>query len=241
MIKKVLFIASILICSLAHSPADAFDDYKNESAKPAITSARNIAMIFHKLSGEMPDFYKIAKDSTEYKNAEPMQKASVLNSQVDELKSIYNLISLQEPIVVEVPVKLSKYSYSNKGFFVENFKERTFFSKKHGTTNYAMIPGGLMDKQWLSVENEKLALQIEEVNKKYRQSPLTMMLYLAPTYSDSSKQTKIGKKDYWLIATDVKDVSLYLPKASFPIWESINLKTDDSNNKRLQELRNLRQ
>jgi len=241
-LKLTIITILISLLSINISISEEFSAYKNNNIekRPQQTPADNIAMTFYKIAGIIPNFRKITESTSEYKNAAAEDKFYIRDRGITKLKNIYNLITAQEPIVIEVKVKLSDYSYSNKGFFIQDFDEGTFFPIENHGINYAVVPIGIMDKQWLKSPNLEISQIIQDFNKASKEKNLSVILYLTPKYADSSKTINIGNKDYWIMGVSIDRLMLFLPNYSTPIWSSESPKTGQVN-ERLQQLLNLRE
>jgi hypothetical protein len=243
--KKIIFlgIAALFFCLSAPQAVRAQDaqnslDYSAQEKKPALTNPRYVAMIFSKLSGKTPDFDGWIHSTQEYQDAAKTNKDEVRSKLMKEMKGAYSLLTLEEPITVETPVKLSAYSASNGGFFVESFKPETFFPLSYGKQSYAVIPQEIMEKQWLKVTDPAAAKAIEDAARNPAGKPLTMLLFLVPKYADGTKPAPIDGDNYWLLSAEVRKMMLYGPDSPDPLWQSENTEAD---NAKRQELLNLRQ
>jgi len=172
--------------------------------KPQPSSPQRIAMIFAKLARKPPDFQAWARNTEAYKNAPDLDKPAVEAQQAEELKNIFSLMTLQEPLVVEMQAKLSKYSASNKGFFVESFKEETFFPARYAGESYAIIPEGIMDKQWLKEPDAGKGKEIEDIAARSGSGTLPLVLTLAPKLADGSTTAILDDVEYWLLAATIE-------------------------------------
>ena len=242
MSNPLKFIFLVVLFSLlitGTSFAQGFSSYIAEKGRPKTTEPYYISMMFFKLSGTIPDFKNLAENTKRYQESSRLDRLNVLDQEVQELKNIYSLITMQEPIIIELPVRLSEYSKNNKGFFIESFTENMFFPIESNGQNYALVPNGLMDKQWLKVTNKETADTIEAANNVENGKPLIMTLYLTPVYADSSVPANIEGKNYWLMSVNIKDMELYLPDASSSIWKFSGLESN-KDSQTLQKLLNLR-
>jgi hypothetical protein len=159
---------------------------------------------------------------------------------------------LQETIVVETPVKISEYSFANKGFFIDNFKDDTFFPVTYHGQSYAIIPQGIMDKQWIAADGFD-AKTIDEAAKASEGRLLNIVLLLLPKYADKSATVPIQGKDYWPLSVEIKKMTLYTLSRSTTeinsgaetapaarlLWESGDAAVEV--NQKQMELLNLRQ
>jgi len=217
--------------------AEEATDYNLQARKPEPSTPDYVYMIFSKLSGKMPDFEAMAHNTLDYQDASVADRPTVLDQLVVGLKSTYSLLTLQEPFIIEVPVKLSPYSTVNKGFFIENFKEDTFFPVEYNGLSYAIIPQGIMDKQWLRVQDPAVGKTIEDAALNKEGKPLTMQLMLIPKYADSSAPVVMAEQNYWLIAVEIKRMVLYPPASTDQLWSSDDTRAEDAKHLELLNLR----
>jgi hypothetical protein len=189
-------------------------------AKPVPTDGETITLLFSKLTRRAPDFDSMIRQTEAYKAASSFEQPSIIEKETEKLKEAYRLLSPAEPIVVETQVKLSSYNASNRGFFVENFKTETFFPVSHNGTFYAIVPRGIVDKQWLKIEDPEIAKAIQGAANASRTGMLTMVLRLLPRYADASSPVTIDGTDYWPIAADIKEMALYAPEDGALLWQS---------------------
>lgn len=203
--------------------------------KPQPTTPGYIAVLFHKLSGRTPDFESWARNTEEYQAAASFSKPSVQERKVQDFRNIYNLLSFQEPLIVDMPVTLSDYSARNKGFLVESFREDTFFSSRYNDQSYAVIPVGIMDRQWLKVPDPDAAAAIAAAARNGKDRPLVMVLTLSPKYADSATPAVLYGESHWLMSAEIKRMTLYAHDSGTPLWQSGE--DDDAKRRELLKLR----
>lgn len=250
--KKPVFsgLCAVVFClgALGAAPARAQEatlqedvlppvNYVLEKRKPEPTAPSYIYMIFSKLAGSDPDYEAIARNTQVYQDAIVSERPAVLDNLVLDLKSTYSLLTLQEAFIMEVPVALSPYSAVNKGFFIQNFREDTFFPVAYNDQSYAIIPQGIMDKQWLMVPDPEQGRAIENAARNSAGKPLTMQLMLIPKYADKSAPVVLAEQNYWLIGAEIKSMSLYAPDSPTPLWQSDNTRVDNVKRQELLDLR----
>lgn len=189
-----------------------------QQPKPVLTSPLTVALTYYKLTARAPDFQSWVKQQDSYKNANAFDQPAIMDNTVQKMKDTYNAILLTEPLIVETQVQLSLYDAHNQGFFVENFKESTFFPASYAGQSYAIVPQDIVDKKWLKVDDPGTAAAIAKAAAANNQM-LTMVLSLTPRYADTSAAV-IGGENYWPIAVDVKNMMLYQPGSDILLWQS---------------------
>jgi hypothetical protein len=248
--KKIIFLlCAWVICSPAF-PAAAQGDFTAgmaaqgftmnaaaQSQKPAVTSPITIALAFSKLTRTKPDLTAWAMQSEAYKNAMPIEQPTVLDKEIQKLKSAFNLLNLSEPLIVETDVQLSPYSVASHGFFVQNFKTSTFFPAIYAGKYYALVPQGIAEKQWLEVND---APTVDAINKAVAASKnglLKMTLYLIPEYGDASTSVNIEGENYWPIVVDVKKMTLYPAEGDTALWHTFDPNAFDKTHQNILNLK----
>ena len=246
MMKRFFFQILMFICgaffltaaaplAVAQTQMALISAPESPAAKPALTPPFTIAMIFDKLTKQEPDFESIARQTQAYINSTTFDQSSVLAEQVEKIKGDYNLLTLSEPIIIESQVKLSPYNAANHGFFVENFKLSTFFPVSYNGKSYAVVPQGIMDKQWLKVEDQTVVASIESAAKSSDRL-LTMILFLTPQDADGSSPAIIDGESYWPISAGVKKLMLYPLNGDTLLWQSSGTAAEDKNHQNILNL-----
>lgn len=228
--KNIVLAGILMLTVWAHGTSAA----ETERQKPGPSSPVHIAMTFYKLARQLPDFDGWARRTQAYTDAPAADKAVVALREAQALKDMYSLLILQEPLVIETPVQLSGYSASNGGFFVENFKEDTFFQARHNDRTYAIVPQGITDRQFLQEGDPAMISAIEAAKK----GGLMMTLLLSPTYADGTAPVALDGENYWPIAAVVDQMILHAADGAIPLWQSQDSAAD---NQKHRELLNLRQ
>lgn len=185
---------------------------------PTPTSAGYVALLYYRMTGQVPDYEAWAMASDDYSKANSFDKDLVRREKAAEAARAYHLVTFDDPIIVEYPVTLSSYSRAKRGFFVENFRPDTFYSFDFIGRNYAVVPLDLMDFQWLSVEDGPTMQKLEDVVRKSGGNAL-MYLYLTPTFADKQTPLKLDNKEYWLLSGRVQKIQIYNQRGKKLLWE----------------------
>lgn len=228
--KNIVLAGILMLMVWAHGASSA----ETERQKPGPSSPLHIAMTFYKLARQLPDFDGWARQTQAYADAPAADKAVAALREAQALKDMYSLLILQEPLVIETPVQLSGYSASNGGFFVESFKEDTFFQVRHNGRAYAIVPQGITDRQFLQEEDPAMIGAIEAAKK----GGLMMTLLLSPTYADGTAPVALDGENYWPLSAVVDQMILHAADGAIPLWQSQDSAAD---NQKHRELLNLRQ
>jgi|GEM_PF-5477410 len=213
------------------------DGSNNGAGNSRATSPLHMFFIAYRIARKTPDFRDLAMNSDEYKNTPDNERVYIIDNKIQEYRNTYDLLTIQDPIKYEAKVILSKYSDKLKGFFIQNFDENLFLPFSFGGKNYALIPQGAVDRQWIKVEDENLANKIKKASAraKLKMSKMTMLLNLEPVYADVTKPTVIDGKEVFLMSVKITGMDLYSSEYERPLWSSSE--TDNSyDTVKLQEL-----
>lgn len=206
-----------------------------DTERAVATTPPYVAMLFHRLTGQPPDFDAWAMASDAYGAANSFDKDLVRREKATDALRAYNLITFDDPIIVDVPVRLSSYSRMRQGFLIENFKPDTFYSFSFLGRDYAVVPLDLMDYQWLSFENmpalESLAKKIET-----DQGQAQMQLWVTPVSADKDNPLQLNEKNYWLLSGRVKKLKIYDKSGKQLIWEGVSREEAAQNRQHVLDL-----
>ena len=241
--KKIIFTILVLTLSTCFLPLQetwaqglSFHKTSNSNSKSKPSSPDYVALLFYKMTAQIPDFDTWARQSSVYKKASVFNRMMILEKEIKKMQEGYNRLSLQEPLVIEMPVRLSGYSHANQGFFIENFRTDTFFPVTYSNQSYAIVPEGIIDKQWLKVATENEARIIEMAAREDLGRLLMLTLFLSPEYADKKTPISLDGRDYWLILTNVKKMFLTSLKSDTLLWQSDSIKIKDEKSQKLLNL-----
>jgi hypothetical protein len=223
-----VFLLSIAAVSFAQT---------NISVAPPATPAKTVAMVYHKLTGKPPNFKKWALMTKDYLDASKFDKMMVRDKKAAEAQSEYSLLSLNEPVVIRTPVYISKYSFANKGFLIESFREDTYFSYEYGGDSYGIVIPDLIEYQWIAAEQD-LAKKIDEAAESSSRRLLPAVIYFEPKFADASAPMQMDGKSYWLLSGRIRNIIIYTADEKTVLWEKQSKVYTD---KKQRELMNLYQ
>ena len=239
--KRIYFVVLVLALSTCFLPsqrtwAQSHLLYEEQNSESKPSSPEYVALLFYKMTAQIPDFDTWARQSPVYKEASIFNRMMVLEKKIKDMQEGYNHLSLHQPLIVEMPVRLSGYSHANGGFFIENFKTDTFFPITYRNQSYAIVPEGIMDKQWIKVGTENEAKIIEMAARKDIGRFLMLTLFLSPEYADKTTPISLNGRDYWLILTNVKKMFLTPLKSDTLLWQSDSVNFRDEKSQKLLDL-----
>lgn len=238
-IKALLFLFcffTLVITGNAYSQGMYFFDTENskfdpESDIPEETDPLYVAMVFHKFAGRVPNFREMVMNSEEYQNAPDHEKIYMIENKIDEYRNFYNLITLEEPIILKTEVWLTDYNKKLGGFLIKNFEDGFYIPIYSASKNYAVIPQRIIDKQWMKVPNPEKGKMIEKYSAIgiLKRDPIIMSLSLSPAFADMNKPVNIDGTDFLLMSAKVNNMTLYSPDSKKVLWRSDKKETQDEN------------
>ncbi len=183
--------------------------------RPRISTAEEVAITQHWLSGDAPSAEEWARHSKEYQEANDFTRQSVIEDKKQEYIQKFRLFSKPETLVISSNVKISRYSKENKGFVIESFNNETFFSYNFGGQNYAIVIPKLMDYQWVGIEGENADLisRFAPISA----NTVNVILEVEPKTADKTP-IKLGDKEYRLMSAEIASISIYLRKSERALW-----------------------
>jgi hypothetical protein len=211
-IKKTL-LALCFLCGLT----GAASAQMNPSG---LSTPEHVAMVFYKLTRQIPDFHTWARETQAVKTAPPLAQETVASQKAQELRDAYALLTTEEPIAIETQAQISDYNAKSGGFFIENFTSQTYFSAAFNGQHYALVPRGILDSQWVGVANAENAKAIDTAAAATPNRVLRLVIYLTPKTADKSSPLMLDGADHWLIETAVKSMTLYDAKGEKILWQS---------------------
>jgi len=212
-----IFALFMLALLLLVQPARAQFINPADMQKSDLTPAITVAMLYYKYSHQAPDFQAWALLSDDYKNAADYDKLAMQDSKAKELEQSFSLLAPDEMIVADFDGVLSDYSLQNEGYIVENFTNTMFIPFSYAGENYAVVPKGAVDKQWLSVKG-MAAKSIDDLRKASKSGKnVTLTLSLASRYANQDEKVTIDGKDYRLLAAEIKSIAVFDPKGAV-LW-----------------------
>lgn len=183
--------------------------------RPRLSTAEEVAITQHVLSGDPPSAREWASHTREYKEANDFDREAVLDAKRREYVAKFNMFSKPETLVIGANIQLSAYSEANKGFIVESFDDQTFFSYNFAGQKYAIVIPKLMEYQWLSVDPET-AKKISRSTGAY-QGRVRLVMEIEPKFADKNPMELRGDT-YRLLAGEVISFSLYGLTSDRTLW-----------------------
>jgi hypothetical protein len=231
-----LFLPAVLH---AEDFGGGMSDLGSTTARPPIASDAEVAMIYWQLARKTPNFDAMAKASDAYKKAGQFERDSVLSAQKADIQNVFDNINFSKPTVVRLAVNISKYSEKNRGFAITNMEDQTFFKYSFAGENYAIVPRGLMDHQFLGpIPDDTFVYKIGSYQKSEHNN-FHLMIYLKPDFADPpDSMTEVDGQKFHVISGQVSHVALYNAGETQQLWGDNSV---DFNKEQQDQLMNLKQ
>ncbi|HYD18100.1 MAG TPA: hypothetical protein VEF76_06455 [Patescibacteria group bacterium] len=200
----------LLLALLAATPALAY------SARPAATSPLYIAMLYHKLVGDKPDFPGWTRAWTGYQKTDMAERPALLEKRIGEMQNTFDLMTPSEPIIIEAKIRLSGYSPVEKGFLVQGLSEGSFYPYTYMGKRYALIPGGIAKFQWLRAPASMAEAIMRETGNGH-EGLVTLTLI---SMKADPKPLDMNGKQYNLLMADISKVELWSKDGKSLVWDS---------------------
>jgi len=218
--RRTLFrfaLLAILACLFLSAPAHAGD-----GKKPEATPAAYIAMLYSKLLGTTPDFAGWVMSTEQYKQAELYDRAKIVSLNVEKMQDTFSLLTVSEPIVLDVTATISGYSTMGHGFLVQNFNDMTYFNYTYMGDRYALVPNGMSKYQWLRSPEDLAPMIMRETDNGHN---AVMTITLTPQAADA-KPMLLDGANRKLIMGEVSKIELWSKDKSHVIWDTQIAETD---------------
>ena len=246
------FLAFFTMALAIAAPVPAFAQEEDDGPKvgvkgyPDISSNLDVATLYHRLIGVLPDFEKWLRFMPEYTKLPLDEQVDYMEKKPRELLDTFRLMSPEQPVIAQFKGSLSRYSDESGGYVVRNFEETTFFQYSFAGRNYAVIPQGLMEHQFLDVTG--LPQKDVEAVLKANKRNIRVVIFLTPNFAGKDDKPiemadpDDGKmKTYTLVSGKVANIALYScpkNKSCTALWQTGTKEfRDDEKN----ELLNLKQ
>lgn len=219
MIRKFFYIVALVVYVAASSSAYAESApvlYYKQSQVPESIAARQVAMLYGRLAGKVPDFDDWAQQLQ--LNA-PTDDMTYVPETARSLRTEFDLIGSGDPITVVTPIQLSPYSQANGGYIVDGFKDDTYFSFKFLKSHYAVIAQGLGDRQWMAADEQQMSL-IERAKAEREDGIVLAVIILRPRSADPLGTLALDNIDHYLVSATIDKIQIYAPTSGMPVWES---------------------
>lgn len=181
--------------------------------RPRLSTAEEVAITQHVLSGDAPSAREWARHTQEYKEANDFDREAVLDVKRREYVEKFSMFSKAETLVIGANIQLSAYSETNKGFVVESFDDQTFFSYEFAGQKYAIVVPKLMEYHWMSVDPETA----KKIVKAAPGRRVRMVMEIEPKFADK-EPLELRGATYRLLAGEVISFSIYAPRSETTLW-----------------------
>jgi hypothetical protein len=209
------------------------------TSHPPVATAEEVAMSYWQLAHQSPKFDVMALQTDAYKNANSFEKDQVKEAQVAYLKNAFDSVTFTHPMVFALKVRLSPYSDKNRGFMIKDIDDQTFFKFTYAGENYAVVPRGLTDHQFMGPIPDDSYVSAIKLAWKTSGDQFALLIFVKPDYADPpATMTEMDGQMYHVISGAVSHVSMYDLDEQQQLWG------DDSqefNKQQSNDLLNLKQ
>ncbi len=241
-IFRIGFILALVLAGSGFAQAQGLalpEMLSPSSVKPRLTPPVNVAMLFSLMTKKKPDFNTWAIHTQEWQEAVGAEKEMVRLRKAGELETAYTLLTLTEPLVVEMQVELSDYSPTTQGYIIKSFSPDLFVPVSYAGQNFALIPQGIMEYQWIGVPDIEAARKIEAYAAAHGRR-LPMVFHLMPQSADGRAAISIEGVEYWMMGVSVREMALFALDGREKLWGTAQGMNSESAQKQ-KELLNLYQ
>ena len=210
--KKFLILAAVFFLLHAGAARAQIDP----TEKPAATKPLHIAMLYQKLTRQKPDFENWVEHTPDFQNAALNERADILQRKTKELETAYHLLTPMEPVVLEIPVRISSYSQQQRGFLITSFSDMTFFGYEYAGNNYAVIPNKIAEYQWLKSPPDLAPAIMRETDNGQNAK---IVMTLSPL-SAHAEPLAINGRNYRLVMTDIYKMEIWSKDGTKIVWDT---------------------
>lgn len=209
--RNIFFALAFLPCLLMSASGAVLALQKTETTRPL-----HLAMLYMKLSRQVPDFRDWIEKSPAYLEADHMARADIIQSALPSMSETYKLLTPQEPIVLEAQTTLGTYQPLRQRFFAPMLNSETFFNYVYLGRNYALVPQGIENYQWLY-----MPVQIAEALAREADSGrnVNIRLYMTPLTAHK-KPVYIGKQPFYPMMATMRALEIWSQDGQRLIWDS---------------------
>lgn len=211
------FLAFFLCTALACATATAFPAGNTSRMKEPLTD-QGIALLFYKITGQIPDFDSWTTNLPEYIEANDIDRVIIREQGVKDFEELYRQTDIRANITVIIPVEISAYNEQVKGYFLPDLNEELFFTYRYLGEAYALVPQSIKDHQFVAMTPDE-ARNVETTLNANRM--VTLELTLAPSYGDAKKPFQVNDENFWLTLGSVADLRLWAQNETQDLlWQS---------------------
>lgn len=207
------------------------------STVPSATTPEQVMLLHHRLANRSPDFKALARASDEFKAANDFDKDKVMQGKITALRNNFDMTSAEDKLVVKMPVTVSSFSVRNKGFVINELNDNMNFKYVYSGKNYAFIPVGLSEHQWIDAPDDAVALTIDKARGK--NNAYTLIITFAPNYADPPDRLTAleDEKEYTIMTGPTNNIALYDAEGKEMLWTNLRKAAVDPINDGLLKLK----
>lgn len=209
--QRMFFVLGLLSCLFILPSGTLHAQQKTEATKPL-----HLAMLYMKLSRQIPDFRDWIEKSPAYLQADHMARADMMLNNLPDMTKTYKLLTPREPIVLEAQTTLGAYQPLRQRFFAPMLNSETFFNYVYLGQNYALVPQGIEAYQWLYMPAHIADALARETDPERN---VNIRLYMTPLTAHK-KPVYIGRQPFYPMMATVRALEIWSQDGQRMIWDS---------------------
>ncbi len=214
MLKKI-FLSLILFGCLSTKPVFA------QNALDLVSIPVEIAMMYQKVQGQIPDFEKLALLTPNYQKAPDFAKTEVLYSQAKTLKNIFHDDARMNHIVVLDDLLIDTYNPQNYEFSFRDFDFDKYYLYIYGDETYILFIRNIDDYQIFKANNKSHGF----ISSAYiKNDYVAAELILKPVRADINPYIMDDKTPANLILADLEEIKLVTYESGQILYHDISQK-----------------
>lgn len=206
-------VAAGFVISVPGASAQGVDGVKANirEATPSVY----IDLLYHKLSGQEPDYEAWAMSSDAVKKASEFDQPIIFTRQVNALKDMYADMGPDDLIVIRKQVNVSdSYSDIQQIIFFKEFGPETFieYTGVNEGRKYALVLKGIEKYGEINMRRDKAHAMLKRMG---RGGDGHVEILIKPLAADAEAPFEFDGEEYWLLMGEV---------AEFNIWSDQRVK-----------------
>ncbi len=172
------------------------------------TSAKDVALLFHKMAEQPIDYEAWAKQTQEYATAVDMRKDAVLKQSKADLEIEYNAVDpKQSDIVIRTYIHSNVTDAPKVGLNLDFSADGPlFFPYEFMEQNYAVIAQNIDLLKFIPLGHLEAAYIRNKISAKGK---TYMVLKVRPHRVDAQEKAQIYNDDFWLMLGRIASIHLY--------------------------------
>jgi hypothetical protein len=231
MFQNLKFILSIICLVTMASPAVAQSGAgQSQPLKPMAdmeilpdlkqhkkTNPEVVIFTQYKLSKNLPNIDEFAKLSPRVAKAQEIDKSAVTIAEYNRMSNRYNMMDVNQPIVVHTTLELDEYSSLQDLIVFDELNEKTYFNFPVYKENIAVIPKNVARFNSIKISKSAAEKMFKAVGNS---RDIIAEFVLIPEYADRKTPFTMNNVDYWLMLGKIAELRLWSSDKENPklVW-----------------------